>query len=176
MKNKRSIHEPTMCSHCGQTTDYALPLDRGTALIVLAVYNAVQRLDRNRVHLINDMLCMPEEYADYRAMVHTGHMTARMIGNSSRARYHGLIAFADESGEYLITPKGRDFLLGSKVPRIAIIDKKTHTKKIYLDPENDRTGFLELMGSVGTPFWDIDRDVAYRHLGAAVTGTQSLGI
>lgn len=147
--------EPSVCGGCTQTTDYDLAMDRGTALIVLAVYNAVRKKGKNRIHVVNEMLCDPADYASYREMVEDGRMTLRMIGNVPRARYHGLLAFSDKhSGEYLITPKGAKFLRNEKIPRVAIIDKVTHTKKAYLNEERDTITFTQAMKRE-TPFWNI---------------------
>lgn len=147
---KKSLpkYTPPICECCGQTTHYALRLDRGTALIVLALYNAIRDRKENRVHLINDMsIRNPKEggFANYSDMVQGGKMTFRMVANASRARYHGLIAFVDEgSGEYLLTPKGAKFLHGEPVPRTAIIEKKSHHNVGYHHPE-DTTTIFELL-------------------------------
>lgn len=147
--------KPHTCEGCGQTTTYALALDRGSALIVLAIYNAVRKKGTNLVHILDEMVVDPAEYGGkYQAMIEDGKMSVRMEGNISRPRFHGLIAQGKEAGWYLITPKGAKFLRGEKVPRVAIIDKRTHTKKEYLDPERDQATFGSLLKRE-TPFWQI---------------------
>lgn len=158
-KNKKDLppFEESKCECCGQTTDYAVALDRGTALIVLAIYNAVRKKNKNKVHLRKEMECRDKDYSSYRDMVSDGHMTSRMIDNVLRAKYHGLVAQVDGGGqgEYLITPKGARFLRNEQLPRIAVIDKATHTKKQYWNEIEDRTTFTELMRKE-TPFWNIE--------------------
>ena len=140
---KKFEHE--ICGSCGQTTDYDMSLGKGHALIVLAIYRAIERLGRNRVHLNDEMLARQEDFPSMRAMVDAGRVTHTMINNTSCPRYHGLIAFGSDTGEYLLTPKGADFLFRNRaIPRTAVIDKKTHSKKYYLDPE-DTVTFGDLM-------------------------------
>lgn len=147
---------PTVCDHCGQTTDYHIKLDRGSALIVLAIYSAVRAKNENRVHLRNEMEVSKGTYGgNYMGMVRDGYMTSVMIDNVLRPKYHGLVAQVEGGGqgEYLITPKGARFLRGEPVPRTAIIEKRTHHKLRYLD-EDDRVTFRELL--IKEPMWNID--------------------
>lgn len=146
------------CGCCGQTTEYEIALDRGTAMIVLAVYNAVRIKDLNRVNLTKEMECNPRDFKDYKEMVMEGRISSWMKGNVLRAKYHGLLAQVDGGGanEYLITPKGSDFLFrNAQVPRIAIIDKVTHTKSYYLNELTDQTTFGELMRKE-VQFWNFN--------------------
>lgn len=115
--------QSTVCECCKQNTNYAIALDRGTALTLLAMANAARRLGRNRIHLLKDMLM--EGRMSMKEMVEGGYLTMRMIGNATRPRYHGLIAFHGDggTGEYVITRKGGEFLHGSSIPKVAIIDK-----------------------------------------------------
>lgn len=159
MEKKKTLpkFEPAICEHCKQTTEYALSLDRGTAMIVLAVYNRVRIKDKNNVHLRDEMEVGSKAYSDYREMVTDGHITSRMIDNVLRAKYHGLLAQVDGGGrgEYLITRKGAAFLRDVPLDRVAIIDKATHTKKCYWNPGEDMVTFAELMKKE-TPFWKIE--------------------
>jgi len=139
-------YEPKKCEHCTQTLDYALALDRGTALIVLAVHYAIRRLGRNSVHLVKDML--ESEYQSINQLVSEGKMTMRMIGNATRARYHGLIAFGDEPGTYVLTHKGREFVHMAPVKHTAIIDKVRGCNAGYLDDEVTIVDLLK-----GDVFW-----------------------
>lgn len=147
---------PHVCPTCTQTTDYLLSLDRGSALIVLALYNAVRIKNENRVHIVREMICRPDEFSDDVTMALNGKMTLRMNGNASRPRYHGLTAFVDQgSGEYLITPKGAKFLRGEPVQRTAVINKITHSKKCYLEDDGFVT-FRELLANDPHWAWKID--------------------
>jgi len=150
---KRKKFIPNVCSCCKQTTEYALPLDRGTALIVLAIFNRIRDKKQNLVHVGNEMVRPASDFSSYRDMVAGGWMTFKMEGNLSRARFHGLIAM-EERGFYLLTKKGARFLRGESVPRVAIIDKTTGHKAYYLEEEKDCVTFGGLLKRE-TPFWDL---------------------
>lgn len=128
------VHE---CTECGQTKDYAMGLDHGTALIVIAVANAARRLKRPRVHLLKEVVS-GKSSDDYGAMVRAGYMTVRMMGNATRARYHGLIALASNekwgAGYYAVTRKGYDFLANNPVPHTVIVDKARGINAGYYGP------------------------------------------
>lgn len=162
MKNPR--YEPKLCGTCGQTEDYALPMDPGGALIVVAIANAVKRLGRNRVHLIREMeVIVPGEFRNIREAARAGFLNSRFIGNASRPRYHGLIAFADEgSGEYVITRKGAAFLHGMEIDRIAIIDKRTHHNAGYW-PDGGKTTIHKLLVQYvkGESIWNLNETASH---------------
>lgn len=162
MKNKK--YTPTKCECCGQTTDYEIKVDKGTATIVLAVYNAVRRLDRNQVHLTKDMEARAEDFESYQHMVSEGFMTSNMADNVLRAKYHGLVAQVEGGGrgEYLITRKGAEFLRGKAIPRTAIVDKVSHSKKTYLDLDDTIT-FSTAMRDA--PWWDLNETAMAKVLG-----------
>jgi len=162
-KKNRIKFKADVCSHCTQTTNYDLALDRGSALIVLALYNAVQRLGRNKVHVGNEMVRPAKDFPTYRDMVAGGWMTFKMEGNLSRPRRYGLIAQGEEGGTWLITQKGAKFLRGERIARVAVISKVTGHKSHYLDEAQDNITFGECMRRE-TPFWDLSspalRDLA----------------
>lgn len=133
------LFTPHTCPTCSQTMDYAMALDKGSALIVLAIANAVRRLGRNKVHIDHEAIGQHEGGESFFAMIREGYMTPTMQHNVARPRYHGLIAFVERgSGEYLLTRKGADFLRGEPVKKVAIIDK-VHGKN---------AGYLEEAGTV----------------------------
>lgn len=140
MKNQEKF-EADVCEHCGQTTNYHLRLDRGSAHFMIALASAVKRLGRNRVHLQKEMEGKPEDFDGYQAMLSAGYMTSRMEGNSSRPRRHGLIAHAVRSdgtshaGEYLITRKGAAFLHGEPIELTAVVSKTTGHQTGYWEPD-----------------------------------------
>lgn len=173
MKNKKlPKFISKSCTSCGQSVDYDLSLDRGSALIVLAIYNAVRIKGENRVHLTNEMECRAEDFGSYREMISEGKMTSNMADNVLRAKYHGLVAQVDGGGrgEYLITPKGARFLRGERLPRVAVIDKTTHSKKAYWNEAEDTVTFGELLKKE-TPFWDLN-DTTLQKLGIWVGDEQ----
>jgi hypothetical protein len=155
------------CEHCHQTLDYAMPLDRGSALIVLAIANAVRRKGVNRVHVVNDMEGRLSDFGVNRnqawhRMVEEGYMTGTMRSNVARPRYHGLIAFADKRGvgTYLLTKKGASFLQNIPVPRVALIDKTTGHQAGYWD-EGGMTTITQLLG--GKITWNVRATVSDLH-------------
>ena len=152
--------KPELCASCGQTTEYPIRLDKGTAYIVIAIANAVRLKNKNRVHLRNEMLVKRGEYPSTRDVAIAGKMTATMIDNVLRAKYHGLVAQIDGggTGEYLLTPKGARFLRGEAVPALAAIDKTKHVKKYYIDEETDWTTIGRILRG-DTNFWDHAWDI-----------------
>ena len=152
--------KPQICAACGQTTEYPIRLDKGSALIVIAVSRAIRRKNQNRVHLFNEMLCKRGEYRNAYEAALDGKMSARAAGNALRPKYHGLIAQVEGGGkgEYLLTPKGAQFLRGMAVPAIAVIDKTKHKKKEYLDGETETATISRILRS-DTPFWDLEWEI-----------------
>ncbi len=147
MKNH---YEKTVCDHCKQTVDYTLTLDAGSAHIMIAMANAIRRLGRNKVHLQKEMEGRPGEFNSYHHMLASGFMTSRMEGNSSRPRYHGLIAKTDRAGEYVITRKGAAFLRSVPVWRTAIVSKVTGHNIGYFEPDGQAT-INQILGK--EPYW-----------------------
>lgn len=145
------------CDGCGQTKDYALPLSRGLAMATIAFYNAVQRLDRNRIHVAKDMVRPIEDFHGldpkraYHRMVEAGYMTFRMEGNLSFLHRHGIVASGDEPGVWILTKKGGAFLRGEEVPRVAIVSKVTGHQQGYWD-EGGMTTISQLL-KASTVWW-----------------------
>lgn len=142
-----------VCTSCTQTKNYLLSLDRGAALIALAVSHAVGRLGRNRIHLQREMERDRKEFKSLKEMVEQGFMDSVMVRNAPRPRYHGLIAFQERgggTGEYLLTPKGSRFTHGAKVPHVAIIDKVHHCNAGYWDEEGDQVTIFQLLKESST--------------------------
>lgn len=122
MENEK--YKPMICKCCGQTTTYALLLDRGVVDILKAMARAIELKGINKIHPRNEMEIGKDVSLDYRMMVQQGMLTSNQVGNLSRSRFHGLIARVDnESGVYCLTRKGLDFLRGMEIPLIAIISK-----------------------------------------------------
>lgn len=154
---KRVTFVPHVCETCGQTRDYEARLDAGTCHIVIAIANAVRRLKRNKVHLMQEAMAMTREFdGGFKQMIAAGYLTPIMIHNAFKARYHGLIARCGEvgDGEYLITRKGADFLRGKPISYSVIVTKVTHTNAGYVD-ENDKVTIKQLLKEA--PWWDISR-------------------
>jgi len=148
-------YEKTVCHECGQTTDYLMNLDKGSAMIVVAIYQAQKRLDKSRVHLVKEMACTsPAEYGGYYGMVKAGYLTMRMIGNATKPANFGLISNADNSGRYNVTEEGIEFLRGNPVDKSIIIDKSTHRKKGDYELSR-KTTIKKLMRAIEV-FWEVE--------------------
>ena len=150
-------YKPNVCSGCMQTTDYELPLDKGSAYIVIAIANAQRRLNKKEVHLEKEMLADRKDYVNIWEMAKAGKMYMRQIDNVLRPKYHGLVAQGSQSGTYLITKKGAKFLRGEAIPRTAIVEKRTHSKKAYWN-EHDTIDLPTLIKSDEIFFWEGERD------------------
>lgn len=159
MKTKHPTYEPRACSHCTQTLDYTLTLSRGSALSVIALANAVDRLGRNKVHVGREMIRLEDEFRSYREMVSGGWMTYKMEGNMSVLHRHGLAAMdANEAGYWVLTKKGARFLGGMEVPAVAIVSKVTGHQEGYFEPGGMTTIHKLLKSDV--PFWSVPEYVA----------------
>lgn len=134
MKQKLN-YKPENCGHCGQTTTYVVPVDRGAAIIVKAMAAAVKRKGINVVHPGKEMEVPRKEWSYARA-VSEGVLPSNFIDNFSRVRFHGLIArVKGEPGNWCLTRKGAEFLKGVAVPQFAIRSKTEKRTIGYHEPE-----------------------------------------
>lgn len=121
--------EPHICEACNQTTEYILPIDRGTVDILRAISVAIGRKGINAIHPRKEI---EREKSD----IENGFLNSNQVGNLSRPRFHGLIASLDgAAGNYCLTRKGAKFLRGEPVPRYAIISKSEGHQKGYFHPD-----------------------------------------
>jgi len=112
MNERTQSYQAEVCDHCLQTTTYAIAIDKGTVDIVTRIARFIGGKGINAVHPRKEM--------------EGGYLTSNQVGNLSRPRLHGLIAkVKGESGNYLLTRKGAQFLRGESIPRVAIIQKAT---------------------------------------------------
>jgi hypothetical protein len=169
-KNKYAF-EPEICDGCGQSKTYLLPIDWGTAVIVKAVAARIRAKQINIVHPTKEMEVPGDEWSYDRAVTE-GVLTSTQIGNFTRARVHGLIArHQTETGNWLLTKKGAQFLRGDRIPNLAVIKKcrkvadedarEASHKVDYFMPETYSCTIHEIMrpGSK-TPVWEgIDFDI-----------------
>ena len=151
-----SQFNPEICEHCGQSLTYLLPIDIGTTDIVKAIYRAVIKKGKNKVHPRKEMEVSGRD-VKYREMVMDGHLTSNQVGNLSRARFHGLIAAVrGEPGFYLITRKGANFLQGEEVPKFAIISKTDKKQVGYFGEE--KVKISDFIRSKNEEYWEgVDR-------------------
>lgn len=134
MENKIK-YKPERCEHCGQTTTYLVPLDRGAAIIVKALAAAIRRKGINCVHPGKEMEVPRREWS-YERAVTEGVLPSNFIDNFSRVRFHGLIArVKGEAGNWCLTSKGARFLRGEPVARYVIRSKATKHNLGYYEPE-----------------------------------------
>lgn len=121
--------EAPVCEACSQTTQYVLPIDRGTVDILRAISVAIGRKGINAIHPRKEM-------EREKAAVGMGFLTSNQVGNLSRPRFHGLIASLDgAAGNYCLTKKGAKFLRGEAIPRYAIVSKSEGHNIGYFHPE-----------------------------------------
>jgi hypothetical protein len=112
MNERTQTYEAEICEHCLQTTTYAIAIDKGTVDIVSKMADFIGKKGINTVHPRKEM--------------EGSYLTSNQVGNLSRPRLHGLIAkVKGESGNYLLTTKGAEFLRGKAISRVAIVQKAT---------------------------------------------------
>ena len=115
-----------VCTLCGQSITYLLPIDRGTVDILVAVVKCIEKKGMNCVHLTKEVLAQ--------GFFKTPHQS----GNITRPRAHGLVAPVKGDhlkGNFCVTDKGLDFLRGEKIPKYAILSKKDKRTLGYFEPE-----------------------------------------
>jgi len=122
------------CQHCNQTETYLLPLDPGTARLVVEIARGIRAKGINAIH--------PRKEIEP-----TGALSSNDVGNLSRPHRHGLIAkVKGNPGNWLLTSKGAVFLRGEPVPRYAVVSKVTGHQIGYAEPEKYRTTLRDLVG------------------------------
>lgn len=133
--------KPDVCQCCGMTTNYLLPLDRGSAMILLDLLKAIDKKGKNEIHPTREL-----EFLGVKKWYPS---------NMSRPRKHGLIAFVKgKKGYYAITRKGGEFLRGKAIPKYAVISKKDECTAGYYDPQGFTVGFRQLLKDDEIPFWE----------------------
>ncbi len=135
------------CPQCGQSIDYAIPLDKGTCDIVRAISVHIGKKGINRVHPRKEM---ESRFADPA----NGLITSIMVGNLTKARAHGLIAkVKGNSGNYCLTGKGARFLRGEAVPKVAIMSKVEHHQIGYLSDEQGQPQMVKVSDFIDEKTW-----------------------
>lgn len=125
MSEEKIKYVPEVCECCQQSTTYLLAIDKGTVEIVKAIARFIGTKGINAVHPRKEM--------------EGTLLTSNQVGNLSRPRFHGLIASLEgESGNYVLTTKGSDFLRGKVIPKYAIISKSEGRQIGYFEPEKHR--------------------------------------
>lgn len=133
--------KPTVCEHCGQTTDYLLAIDRGISDILIGFIRAVKDIKSNCVHPIK--------------MCEQGYLTVNQVKNLSRARFHGLIARIDnKSGWWCLTTKGGKFLRGDPIPKFCVVSKSLSKQVGYWQPEIHTIDIKSLV-KIDSDYWEI---------------------
>ena len=132
------------CEACGQGITYLLPLDRGSAEIMIAIGRAIRTKGINIIH--------PRKEIEGKLL------SSNQVGNLSRPRFHGLIAKVKSAGpgNYCLTEKGGRFLRGEPVQKYAIVSKAEHHNIGYY--EDETVTISKLLGS--TTYWEgIDYEI-----------------
>jgi len=108
--------EKTHCDHCGQSLYSEYTISRGLRDALKKVARFIEVKGINIVHLQKEM-------------VDTGWLTSNQSTNlRTHGIYTGIIAHAEEVGNYLITQKGFRFLNGEEVTKSAWVLKRTKEK------------------------------------------------
>lgn len=146
---------PQICDSCKQSKEYVIPIDRGTAEIVIAIAQAIRRKGLNVIHPRREM----EGNNSERDAYYSGFLTSNQVGNLSRPHRHGLIAkVRGNPGRWCLTSKGASFLRGQRVAKFAIVSKVTGHQIGYFKPEIYQTSIHELLKS-GARWEGIDFDI-----------------
>jgi len=149
--------EPEVCDCCNQRTEYLLTLSKGIATIVKAVGAAIKNKGENVIHPAKEMQIQAEDWT-YQKAHRDGKITSSHRGNFSNARIHGLLAkYENESGNWVLTRKGGDFLRGEPVPKYAVVAKSTteagsHLKH-YWNAQDESVTIHDLTGD-DMPRWE----------------------
>lgn len=132
---KKTDWKPDLCDACRQTTTYLLGIDRGSVEIVKAIAAAVRASGVNSVHPRKD-----------------GILTTTQWCNLARPRFHGLIAKVHgETGRYLLTTKGAQFLRGEPIPRYAIVSKSKGHQIVYFKEDEI---LITIRDVLQVPYWE----------------------
>ena len=117
---KKLQFKPRKCECCGQSMEYILGLDKGTAHIVKQF---ARFISEKGINIANPNHELKNTW-----------LTDVEVGNITRATAHGLLARVDgDTGNYALTNKGQDFLRGSVVPKYAIMSKVDKRQIGYLE-------------------------------------------
>lgn len=151
--SKTKDFKPAVCNDpdCGQTKEYLLGLDKGSAKIVIAMMEHIARTGKNDVHPAQEMDLSGDR--------------KWFVTNLSRPRFHGLIAYLDKDrlpGRYCITRKGGKFLRNELVPKYAIISKVTGHQNGYFAEFELQTNLKELLHQ--EPMWEGDELRMINHI------------
>lgn len=137
MRNKVD-YKPERCECCGQTTTYALAIDKGTVRILKKVAKAIEQKGINCIHLAKEKV-----------------LTHSELCNIIRPRFHGLVAHVEGNkmqGNFCLTNKALDFLKGARIPRVAIVSKVKSCQIGYFQPVSQTCVIDDFKGS-GEEWW-----------------------
>ena len=127
--------KPEVCHSCGQSTEYLIPVDAGTIVILKAIAVRIGYKKNNIVHPRKEM--GTSDKIPVQELIKRGLLTSNMVGNLSRPRMHGLIAKVKGCpGNYCLTRKGAKFLRHEiSISKYAIRDKVTGKTKGYFEQD-----------------------------------------
>lgn len=138
--------EKNTCPHCGQSMrEYKVSVTPILVKMLVKFRMAVLDKGENKVHLLKDM-----DGKDY-------ELTKHEWNNFTRLRFHALaVKVKDESGYWLMTKRGADFLNGKvEIPREVWI----RNNRIVEHSEN-LIGIKDLLGI--SPYLEKLEDIVYR--------------
>ena len=137
----QNSNQPCKCPHCGASLEKrAHRLSKGLVKSLVLFKLKVCELDRNEIHLRNDM-----------------SLTKNQYNNFQKLRYHGLVAkcFDKEtklrkSGYWLLTRRGNQFLKNEISVPVRVI---TFRNKI-VERDEKRLSVHEILTDSSLPYWD----------------------
>ena len=140
------MEEIKICEHCGQKIrEYRVTITPMMIKTLVKFRMAVTDKGVNEVHILNDM-----KDKDY-------ELTRHEWNNFSRLRFHALVAKVEnESGYWLITKRGADFLNGKiEIPKSVWVNNNK-----VVDHDDILVNVKDIAGSL--PYLEKFEDIVYR--------------
>lgn len=117
-KEKPREHES--CPECGQSLTTTYAVSRGLRDTLKAMARFIEEKGENVAHIQKELMAQGIITHNQKDNLHTHGV------------YTGLVAHADEPGNYLITKRGWDFLDDKPVPKYAYAAKRTKEKGTHV--------------------------------------------
>lgn len=146
MKNEESV---CSCSYCGaKTIKHWHRLSKGLAESLIEFKKAVITLNRNKIHIKDELSLSKSAYNNFQKM-----------------RYHGLVAKyvnpetkRNEQGYWLLTRRGNLWLKGEiKIP----IRVQTFRNQISDRDISEIVSIYDVLLDSSVPYWDSKQDMTY---------------
>jgi|GEM_PF-1501408 len=135
--------EQTTCEHCGASLKkFWHRLSPGLVGSLIKFRRAVHQLDRNNLHLYNDLTGENE-------------LTVAEQMNWTKLRFHGLVAKSDEEKHWLLTRRGAEFLNGTLA-----VPKRVRTFRNHVIERDEELIYVkDIVGKL--PYFDSKTDMSF---------------